>query len=61
MLDPFDEIPDALKAEPKRLDAGFAVTFSGEEATEHGDSPDTLEGGVRVESKRSKPWITTCA
>ena len=42
MLAPFDEIPDALKAKPKRLDAGFAVTFSGEEATEHGDLPDNL-------------------
>jgi hypothetical protein len=42
MLDPIDEIPDALKAKPKRLDAGFAVRFSGEEATEHGDLPDNL-------------------
>ncbi len=40
MFDPFDKIPDALKAKPKRLDAEFSVTFPGEEATEHGDSPD---------------------
>jgi hypothetical protein len=26
LIDPFDEIPDALKAKPKRLDTGFAVT-----------------------------------
>jgi len=42
MLDPFDKIPDALKAKPERLDAGFAIAFSGEETTEHGDSADHL-------------------
>ena len=42
MLDPFGKIPDALKAKPKRLDAGFAVVFSGEETAEHGDSADDL-------------------
>jgi hypothetical protein len=42
MFDPFDKIPDALKAKPEALDAGFAVTFPGEEAPEHGDLPDNL-------------------
>ena len=42
MLDPVDKIPDARKAEPERLDAGLAVPFPGEEAAEHGDSPDHL-------------------
>ena len=42
MLDPIDKVPDARKAKPQRLDAGFAVAFSGEEATEHSDSADDL-------------------
>ena len=47
MLDPFDKIPDALKAKPERLDAGFAIAFSSEETTEHGDSSDDLVDGGR--------------
>ena len=42
MLDPFNKVPDTLKAKPERLDAGFAVTLSGEETAKHGDSPDHL-------------------
>lgn len=47
MLDPFNKIPDALKAKPERLDAGFAVTFPAQETAEHGDSPDDLAEGGR--------------
>jgi hypothetical protein len=51
MLDAVDEIPDTRKAKPKCLDAGFAFTFSSEEATEHGDSANNLaQRGYRFRS-----------
>jgi hypothetical protein len=42
MLDPLDEIPDALEAQPEGFYVRFAVTFSSEEAAEHGDLPDDV-------------------
>ncbi len=42
MAEPLKKNPDALKTKPERLDAGFAVTFPGEEAAEHGDSADHI-------------------
>ncbi len=47
MFDALDKIPDALKAEPDGFYTRFAVTFSSEEATEHGDLPDDLADGRR--------------
>ena len=47
MLDAFDEIPDALKAEPEGFNARFAVALSSEEAAEHCDSPDDVVNGGR--------------
>jgi len=46
MLDPFDKIPDALKAKPKRLDAGFSIAFPGEEATEQGGFDEKVEAEI---------------
>ena len=45
MLDSFDEIPDALKAEPEGFNARFAVALSAEESAEHGDPPDDVADG----------------
>ena len=47
MFDALDKLPDALKAEPEGFYTRFAVTFSSEEATEHGDLPDDLADGRR--------------
>ena len=46
-LNSLDEVSEASQALPKGFDAGFAITFSSEEAAEHRNLPNGLsEGGV---------------
>ncbi len=47
MFDALDEVSDALEAQPEGFYTRFAVTFSSEEAAEHGDAPDDLADGGR--------------
>ena len=57
MLHPLDEIAQTLHTLPKGFDAGFAVAFSAEETTEHGDLADDFtnrrdrRGSVALTSK----------
>jgi hypothetical protein len=47
-----DDIPDALQAEPKSVEARLSVAFAAEEAAQHGNLPDDLANRRRGQRDR---------